>query len=65
MINNLNSKKVLNLINKMDIDKSFEFYNIDNLYKRKCYKCAEEINKNEYYTKALEMVYEVLYCNDF
>ena len=49
----------------MDIDKAFEFYNIDNLYKRKCYKCAEEINKNEYYTKALERVYEVLYCNDF
>lgn len=53
------------MINKMDIDKAFEFYNIDNLYKRKCYKCAEEINKNEYYTKALERVYEVLYCNDF
>lgn len=53
------------MIDKNMIDEAFEFYNIDESYKEKCYKCAEEINENEYYKKVFNKVYETLYYSEF
>lgn len=53
------------MISKEKIDEAFEFYNIDKSYKEKCYRCAEEINRNEYHKKSFKDVYETLYCSDF
>lgn len=53
------------MISKRKIDEAFDFYNIDKLYKEKCYRCADEINQNEYYKKIFNDVYENLYYNEF
>lgn len=53
------------MFNKNRIDEALKFYNIDKAYKNQCYKCVEEINKNEYYKKLFNNVYEKLYCSDF
>ena len=55
----------VNMIDNKLIDKAFNFYNIDEKYKKKCYKCAEEINKSDIYSKAFNNVYKKLYYNDF
>jgi len=47
------------------IDEAFNFYDIDNKYKKMCYDCAEEINNSDIYTEAFNKVYKRLYCNDF
>ncbi len=47
------------------IDEAFDFYNIDNTYKKICYDCAEEINNSDTYTEAFNKVYKRLYYNDF
>ena len=47
------------------IDEAFDFYNIDNKYKKICYDCAEEINNSDTYTEAFDKVYKKLYYNDF
>ena len=47
------------------IDEAFDFYNIDNKYKKICYDCAEEINNSDTYTEAFNKVYKRLYYNDF
>lgn len=48
-----------------NIDEALKFYNIDNKYKKMCYKCVEEINNYDIYTKAFDKVYKELYYNDF
>lgn len=48
-----------------NIGEALKFYNIDNKYKKICYKCVEEINNSDIYTKAFDKVYEKLYYNDF
>ena len=48
-----------------NIDEALKFYNIDNKYKKICYKCVEEINNSDIYTKALDKVYKKLYHSDF
>lgn len=53
------------MIDKNMIDEAFRFYNIDESYKEKCYKCAEEINENECYKKVFNKVYETLYYSEF
>ena len=53
------------MIYKKKIDEAFEFYNIDKSYKKECYRCARDINQNEYYKKLFDNVYETLYCSDF
>lgn len=53
------------MFNKNRIDEALKFYNIDKVYKNQCYKCVDEINKNEYYKKLFNNVYEKLYCSDF
>ena len=53
------------MIDKNMIDEAFEFYNIDESYKEKCYKCAKEINENKYYKKVFDKVYERLYYSEF
>ena len=51
------------MFNKNRIDEALKFYN--KVYKNQCYKCVDEINKNEYYKKLFNNVYEKLYCSDF
>lgn len=53
------------MIDKIAIDEAFKFYNIDEKYKEKCYKCTEEININDNYKKSFNKVYEILYYSDF
>lgn len=53
------------MINKIKIDEAFAFYNIDKIYKEKCYRCAEEIKRNDNYKKSFNDVYKILYCSDF
>ena len=48
------------MINKPDIDKSIKYYNIDEKYKEKCYKCITEINNNKKYLETFNEVYEKL-----
>ena len=48
-----------------NIDEALKFYNIDNKYRKICYKCVEEINNSDMYTKALDKVYKKLYHSDF
>lgn len=47
------------------IDEAFDFYKIDNKYKKICYDCADEINNSNIYTEAFDKVYKKLYYNDF
>lgn len=53
------------MINKIKLDEAFAFYNIDKIYKEKCYRCVEEIKQNENYKKSFNDVYKILYCSDF
>ena len=46
------------------IDEAFDFYSIDNKYKKMCYDCAKEINNSDIYTEAFDTVYKRLYYND-
>ena len=55
----------MKMIDKNMIDEAFRFYNIDELYKEKCYKCAEEINENECYKKIFNKVNETLFYSEF
>lgn len=48
-----------------NIDEALKFYDIDNKYKKICYKCVEEINNSDVYTKAFDKVYKKLYHDDF
>lgn len=53
------------MIENSIIDEAFIFYGIDNIFKKKCYKCVEEINTNELYKESFNKVYKMLYSNDF
>lgn len=53
------------MIEKIDIDNGFSFYNIDEKFKPKCYKCAEEINKNSCYLHAFNKIYQLLNNKNF
>lgn len=53
------------MIQKIDIDNGFSFYNIDEKLKQKCYECAEEINKRSHYLDAFNKVYKLLNSKDF
>lgn len=48
-----------------NIDEALKFYNIDNKYKKILFRCVEEINNSDIYTKAFDKVYKKLYHNDF
>ena len=48
------------MIQKIDIDNGFSFYNIDEKFKQKCYECVEEINKKSHYLEAFNKVYKLL-----
>ena len=51
-------------INKKIIDKSLDFYNInDSQYKDKCYKCIEEINSNCELKHRVYNIYNLLYMD--
>lgn len=53
------------MIKKIDIDNGFSFYDINEKFKPKCYKSAEEINKNYYCLNAFNKVYNQLNNKDF
>lgn len=52
------------MIEKIDIDNGFSFYNIDKSFKQKCYECAEEINKNPKYLEIFNKIYYLLNKKD-
>lgn len=53
------------MINKEIIDESFDFYEIDNKYKEKCYNIVNDICKNDVFKKSFENMYKILYEDDF
>ncbi len=53
------------MINKIDIDESIKYYNINEKYKEKCYKCITEINNNKKHLEIFDEVYKKLNNEDF
>lgn len=51
----------MNLIELETIDKAMKYYNIDQKYKKRLYKCAEIINNNELFNKKFFEIYEILF----
>ena len=47
------------------IDEALEFYDIDKKYKKVCYQCVEDINKNFDASKLLEKIVIKLFKDDF
>ena len=47
------------------IDEALEFYDIDKKYKKGCYQCVEDINKNFDASKLLEKIVIKLFKDDF
>lgn len=53
------------MINFKDIDTAFDYYNIDEKYKDKCYKCANVINSNKLFLESFNKIDELLNLKDF
>lgn len=52
-------------MNMKTIDEALEFYDIDKKYKKVCYQCVEDINKNFNARKLLEKIVTKLFKDDF
>lgn len=53
------------LIEKYNIEKALAFYNINiDDYKDKCYKCLDDINKNNELKNKINQVLKLLYNNE-
>ena len=53
------------LIEKDNIEKALAFYNVDKEdYKDKCYKCLDDINKNNELKSKINYVLKLLYSNE-
>ena len=48
---------------KKIINKAFDFYNIDEIYKDKCFELLNKLNKNDY--KSFKKICKKLYYEDF
>lgn len=48
-----------------DIDSAFEYYNLDNKYKNRCYECANNVNSNELFLNSFNKIYNLLNYEDF
>ena len=53
------------MINKLEIDKGFNYYNINPKYKNRCYECAEAINKNIDYLNSFNKIFNLLNYENF
>jgi len=53
------------MINKMEIDKGFNYYNINPKYKNRCYACAEAINKNIDCLNSFNKIFNLLNYENF
>lgn len=53
------------MIKKVDIDKGFDYFNLNEKYKKRCYECAELINNNNEYFNSFNYVYNLLNDDDF
>ncbi len=53
------------MININVINESFEFYNINEKYKNRCYEALKAINSNERFIESFEKIYKILYIEDF
>ena len=53
------------IINRNEIDKGFEYYNLNSKYKNRCYECLKVISENEEYLFSFENVFEQLNYGDF
>lgn len=47
------------------INKAFLFYNIDEIYKDKCFELADKINQNKKFVEYIQVLYKKLYCEEF
>ena len=59
------NKKGEKMINKMEIDKGFNYYNINPKYKNRCYACAEAINKNIDCLNSFNKIFNLLNYENF
>ncbi len=53
------------MINKLDIDNGFKYYNLNENYKYRCYECAEFINSNIEFSNSFDMIYNLLNYSEF
>lgn len=52
------------MFNNKIIDEALAFYNLEDKYKDKCYKCLLDISKNDKHYKAFQSIYQKLYFED-
>lgn len=48
-----------------DIDNAFEYYDLDDKYRVRCYKCASSINSNKLFLDTFNKMYNLLNNEDF
>lgn len=48
-----------------DIDNAFEYYDLDDKYRVRCYKCASSINSNKLFLDSFNKMYNLLNNEDF
>lgn len=53
------------MIKKEDIDNSFKYYNLDDKYKDRCYKCINNINSNKSFLESFNRMNNLLNNSNF
>ncbi|MDD6223801.1 MAG: hypothetical protein PUB18_02245 [bacterium] len=53
------------MINIEELDKGFDYYNLNYKYKYRCYKCLKEISKNDKFISSFKKVFKQLNYDDF
>lgn len=53
------------MISNLEIDKGFNYYNLEPKYKNRCYLCAELINKNVNFLNSFNKVFDLLNYGSF
>ena len=56
---------MIKIIQLKDVDEAFKYYNIDNKYKDRCYKCIDNINSNESFICSFNKINNILNYSDF
>lgn len=53
------------IINRDEVDKGFEYYNLNFKYKNRCYECLKVISENAQYLLSFENIFKKLNYGDF
>lgn len=53
------------MINNIDIENAFKYYNLDDRYKNRCYECAKNINSNQLFLESFIKVQDILNDDNF